>query len=144
MLARIYNHPGCIVATPIEMPIDPVEGIPLEMPLVHFYGHLTPSVNADLYKVLVKELAQTGEQEKLCSMLKGVLKSKPDVDVVKLQKSGGVVSRNSKVRQKSRSYRIRVLYHQFNTEEQLAALEAEKMILEERKKLKAAGVIGIG
>ncbi|CAL5406785.1 unnamed protein product [Camellia sinensis] len=28
--------------------------------------------------------------------------------------------------------------------EQLAALEAEKMILEERKKLKAAGVIGIG
>ncbi|XP_028108240.1 LRR receptor-like serine/threonine-protein kinase ERL1 isoform X3 [Camellia sinensis] len=29
-------------------------------------------------------------------------------------------------------------------EEQLAALEAEKMILEERKKLKAAGVIGIG
>ncbi|KAI8007040.1 hypothetical protein LOK49_LG07G02875 [Camellia lanceoleosa] len=29
-------------------------------------------------------------QEKLCSMLKDVLKSKPDVDVVKLQKSGGV------------------------------------------------------
>ncbi|CAL5406122.1 unnamed protein product [Camellia sinensis] len=29
-----------------------------------------------------------------------------DVDVVKLQKSGGVVFRNSKVRQKSRSYRI--------------------------------------
>ncbi|XP_028094427.1 protein CLP1 homolog isoform X2 [Camellia sinensis] len=145
--------PGCIAATPIEMPIDPVEGIPLEMPLVHFYGHTTPSVNADLYKVLAKELAQTLErqfagnaesraagmvintmgwieglgyklllqaidtfnvnvvlvlgQEKLCSMLKDVLKSKPDVDVVKLQKSGGVVSRNSKVRQKSRSYRIR-------------------------------------
>ncbi|KAL7221296.1 hypothetical protein ACSBR1_023279 [Camellia fascicularis] len=145
--------PGCVAATPIEMPIDPVEGIPLEMPLVHFYGHTTPSVNADLYKVLVKELAQTLErqfagnaesqaagmvintmgwieglgyklllqaidtfnvnvvlvlgQEKLCSMLKGVLKSKPDVDVVKLQKSGGVVSRNSKVRQKSRNYRIR-------------------------------------
>ncbi|KAF5952976.1 synaptotagmin-5-like [Camellia sinensis] len=37
---------------------------------------------------------------------------------------------------------VKVLYHQFNTEEQLAALEAEKMILEERKKLKAAGVIG--
>ncbi|KAI8007044.1 hypothetical protein LOK49_LG07G02871 [Camellia lanceoleosa] len=45
--------------------------------------------------------------EKLCSKLKVVLKSKPDVDVVKLQKSGGVVSRNSKVRQQSRSYRIR-------------------------------------
>ncbi|KAL7216505.1 hypothetical protein ACSBR1_028447 [Camellia fascicularis] len=52
-------------------------------------------------------------QEKLCSMLKDVLKSKPDVDVdvVKLQKSGGVVSRNSKVRQKSRSYRIREYFY---------------------------------
>ncbi|CAL5369955.1 unnamed protein product [Camellia sinensis] len=44
--------------------------------------------------------------EKLCSMLKDVLKSKPNVDVVKHQKSGGVVSRNAKVRQKARSYRI--------------------------------------
>nr|ACJ85790.1 unknown [Medicago truncatula] len=37
---------------------------------------------------------------------------------------------------------VKVLYYQFNKEEQLAALEAEKAILEERKKLKAAGVIG--
>lgn len=35
-----------------------------------------------------------------------------------------------------------MLYHEFNKEEQLAALEAEKVILEERKKLKAEGVIG--
>lgn len=41
-------------------------------------------------------------------MLKDVLKNKPNVDVVKLQKSGGVVSRNAKYRQKARSYRIRV------------------------------------
>lgn len=41
-------------------------------------------------------------------MLKAVAKSKPNVDVVKLQKSGGVVSRNAKYRQKSRGYRIRV------------------------------------
>lgn len=41
-------------------------------------------------------------------MLKDVLKSKPNVDVVKLQKSGGVVSRNAKVRQKARGHRIRV------------------------------------
>lgn len=34
--------PGCIAATPIEMPIDPVEGIPLEIPLVYFFGHTTP------------------------------------------------------------------------------------------------------
>lgn len=37
---------------------------------------------------------------------------------------------------------FQVLYYQFNKEEQLAALEAEKAILEERKKMKAAGVIG--
>jgi hypothetical protein len=37
---------------------------------------------------------------------------------------------------------FQVFYYQFNKEEQLAALEAEKAILEERKKLKAAGVIG--
>ncbi|GAB4858952.1 Protein CLP1 [Ancistrocladus abbreviatus] len=149
--------PGCIAATPIEMPIDPVEGIPLEMPLVYFYGHTSPSVNVDLYKVLVTELAQTLEkqfsgnaesraagmvintmgwidgtgyelllhaidtfnadvllvlgQEKLCSMLKEVHRSKPKVDVVKLQRSGGVVSRNSKYRQRSRGYRIREYFY---------------------------------
>ncbi|WVY92504.1 hypothetical protein V8G54_031592 [Vigna mungo] len=149
--------PGCIAATPIEMPIDPVEGIPLEMPLVYFYGHATPSNNVELYKVLVKELSGmierqfTGNaesrasgmvintmgwiegvgydlllhairtfkanvvlvlgQEKLCSMLKDVLKSEPKVDVVKLQRSGGVVSRNAKVRQKARSYRIREYFY---------------------------------
>ncbi|GKU97072.1 hypothetical protein SLEP1_g10256 [Rubroshorea leprosula] len=149
--------PGCIAATPIELPIDPVEGIPLEMPLVYFYGHTTPSNNVDLYKTLVNELAQMLEtqfsrnaesqaagmvintmgwiegtgyelllhaidtfkanvvlvlgQEKLFSMLKSVAKSKPNVDVVKLQKSGGVVSRNAKVRQKARSYRIREYFY---------------------------------
>lgn len=41
-------------------------------------------------------------------MLRDVLKSKANVDVVKLQKSGGVVSRNAKVRQKARGSRIRV------------------------------------
>ncbi|PIA62508.1 hypothetical protein AQUCO_00200490v1 [Aquilegia coerulea] len=150
--------PGCVAATPIEMPIDPVEGIPLEMPLVFYYGHTTPSVNADLYKMLVKELAGTLErqfsgnaearaagmvintmgwiegvgyelllhaidtfnadvvlvigQEKLCSMLKkDVLKTKPNVDVVKLQKSGGVVSRNPHARKKARNHRIREYFY---------------------------------
>ncbi|KAK4354062.1 hypothetical protein RND71_026256 [Anisodus tanguticus] len=37
---------------------------------------------------------------------------------------------------------VKVLYHEFNKEEQLAALETEKKILEERKRLKAEGVIG--
>ncbi|KAL7150860.1 hypothetical protein ABFS83_05G142400 [Erythranthe nasuta] len=149
--------PGCISATPIELPIDPVEGIPLDMPLVYFHGHVTPSANVELYKVLVKELSQTLEkqftgnvesraagmvintmgwiegvgyelllhaidtlnatvvlvlgQEKLWSMLKDVLKNKANVDVVKLQKSGGVVSRNAKVRQKSRAFRIREYFY---------------------------------
>ncbi|KAK3004313.1 hypothetical protein RJ639_018864 [Escallonia herrerae] len=130
--------PGCIAATPIEMPIDSVEGIPLEMPLVYYYGQVSPSLNADLYKVLVKELAQTlerqfagnaesraagmvintmgwiegvGYEEKLCSMLKDVLKSKPGVDVVKLQKSGGVVSRSGKVRNIARKSRIREYFY---------------------------------
>ncbi|XP_055808373.1 calcium-dependent lipid-binding protein-like isoform X2 [Solanum dulcamara] len=37
---------------------------------------------------------------------------------------------------------IKILYHEFNKEEQLAAVEQEKRITEERKQLKAAGVIG--
>ena len=43
-------------------------------------------------------------------MLREVLKGEPKVDVVKLQRSGGVVTRNAKYRQKARSYRIRVKY----------------------------------
>lgn len=150
--------PGSISATPIELPIDPVEGVPLEMPLVYFFGHVTPSNNVELYKVLVKELALTLErqfsgnaestaagmvintmgwidgvgyellqhsidtfkanvvlvlgQEKLFSMLKkDVLKVNPNVDVVKLQRSGGVVSRNQKYRQKFRSLRMREYFY---------------------------------
>lgn len=37
---------------------------------------------------------------------------------------------------------VKVVYHQFNKEEQMAALEEEKRILEERKRLKEEGVIG--
>lgn len=37
---------------------------------------------------------------------------------------------------------LQVFYHEFSKEEQLAALEVEKKIVEERKKLKEAGVIG--
>lgn len=50
-------------------------------------------------------------QEKLFSMLKkDVSKNNPSVDVVKLQRSGGVVSRNAKFRQRTRSYRTRVTH----------------------------------
>nr|XP_025887004.1 synaptotagmin-5-like isoform X1 [Solanum lycopersicum] len=37
---------------------------------------------------------------------------------------------------------VKVLYHEFNKEEQLAAVDREKQIVEERKRLKAEGVIG--
>lgn len=154
--------PGCVAATPIEMPIDPIEGIPLEMPIVYFYGHTTPSGNPGLYKAVVKELARTLElqfagnadsraagmvintmgwvegvgyelllqaidtfnanvvlvlgQEKLCSMLKDVLKGKANVDIVKLHKSGGVVPRNSKYRQRMRIFRTREYFYGLTSE----------------------------
>ena len=41
--------PGCISATPIEKPIDIVDGIPLEMPLVYFYGHPNPRYLSTLF-----------------------------------------------------------------------------------------------
>ncbi|EEF50419.1 calcium lipid binding protein, putative [Ricinus communis] len=55
----------------------------------------------------------------------------PALDMLKIKdkKDGGTLT-------------IKVLYHAFNKEEQLAALEEEKRIIEERKKLKEAGVIG--
>lgn len=66
-------------------------------------------------------------------MLKDVLKSKPNVDVVKLQKSGGVVSRNPKVRQKARGLRIRVMTTLLEIKAKLASALTELMdILLER------------
>ncbi|KAG1674622.1 hypothetical protein FOA52_001871 [Chlamydomonas sp. UWO 241] len=54
--------PGCLAATPIEVPIDVEDGYPLEMPLVYFFGHATPSDNPELYKFLVDRLAAVLEQ----------------------------------------------------------------------------------
>jgi hypothetical protein len=47
-------------------------------------------------------------------MLKDAVQSKPNIDVVKLHKSEGVVLRNSKYRQKTRSFRIKVNFIFFN------------------------------
>lgn len=49
--------PGIIGAVPIEAPVDIEEGPPLEVPLIYYYGHVTPTVNADLYRHLVECLA---------------------------------------------------------------------------------------
>ncbi|KAH0872203.1 hypothetical protein HID58_069565 [Brassica napus] len=88
--------PGSVAATPIETPLDPVVGFPLDMPLVYYYGHTKPGTNVELYKAT----------EKLYSKLKHVLSSKSNVDVVKLHKSGGVVAKNSEFRKTARSCRI--------------------------------------
>ena len=49
--------PGSIGATPIEAPIDIEEGLPVEVPLVYFFGHATPADHSELYKLLVDRLA---------------------------------------------------------------------------------------
>jgi len=49
-------------------------------------------------------------QEKLFSRLKDVLRSKSNVDVVKLHKSGGVVARVKEVRKRSRNFKIQVKF----------------------------------
>ncbi|KAM1428816.1 hypothetical protein ACFX2I_045080 [Malus domestica] len=68
--------------------------------------HAIDTFNANVVLVLGQD-----RHEKLWSMIRNVLKNKPGVDVVKLQKSGGVVSRNAKFRQKSRSHRIREYFY---------------------------------
>ena len=49
--------PGSIAATPVEAPVDVEEGLPVEVPLVYFYGHVSPADNPELYKFLVDRLA---------------------------------------------------------------------------------------
>jgi hypothetical protein len=49
-------------------------------------------------------------------MLKDVLKGKPNVDIVKLHKSGGVVPRNSKYRQRMRIYRTQEYFYGLTNE----------------------------
>lgn len=49
--------PGSICASPVEAPIDIEDGLPVEIPIVFYYGHTTPEVNPELYKYLVERLA---------------------------------------------------------------------------------------
>ena len=49
--------PGSIAATPVEAPVDIEEGMPVEVPLVYYYGHVSPADNPELYKFLVERLA---------------------------------------------------------------------------------------
>lgn len=49
--------PGCLAAAPVETPIDVEEGYPVQVPLVFFYGHATPSDAPELYRYLVDRMA---------------------------------------------------------------------------------------
>ncbi|GBF95017.1 hypothetical protein Rsub_07518 [Raphidocelis subcapitata] len=49
--------PGCLAATPVETPIDVEEGYPVQVPLVFYYGHVTPSDAPELYQYLVDRVA---------------------------------------------------------------------------------------
>ena len=57
--------PGSICATPVEGPVDVEDGLPLEIPIVFYYGHTTPEVNPELYKYLVERLATLLHQRTL-------------------------------------------------------------------------------
>ena len=49
--------PGTIGAVPVERNIDVEGGLSSNSPLVYFFGHVTPSENAKLYRTLVTRLA---------------------------------------------------------------------------------------
>ena len=49
--------PGSICATPVEGPIDVEEGMPIDLPLVFYYGHQTPTENPELYRALVQRMS---------------------------------------------------------------------------------------
>jgi len=49
--------PGSVSAAVLEAPVDIEEGIPLEAPLVFYYGDISPSDNPQLYRHLVEQLA---------------------------------------------------------------------------------------
>ena len=49
--------PGSVGATPVESPIDIEEGLPVEVPLVYFFGSPSPTDNLVLYRYIVERLA---------------------------------------------------------------------------------------
>ena len=54
--------PGTVAATLIERPIEPVEGIPLDAPLIYYYGASSPSDNPEHFTYLQEKLAQVRNQ----------------------------------------------------------------------------------
>ncbi|XP_039121361.1 protein CLP1 homolog isoform X2 [Dioscorea cayenensis subsp. rotundata] len=58
---RSVTIPGRIAATPVEMPIDAVERIPLETPIVYFYGHTSRGLAKELSRTLERQLSSNAE-----------------------------------------------------------------------------------
>ncbi|KAL0670070.1 hypothetical protein Bca4012_032774 [Brassica carinata] len=126
--------PGTIAATSVEMPVDPVEGLPLHKALVHYFGHTTATNNLKLYKYLVEELARELEVEfaikaesrrsgmvidtmgwtsglgyqetELVYDLNKAFKFKKNVQILNLERSSGVFSRYSDFRKMLRNNSI--------------------------------------
>eukprot|EP00891_Asterochloris_glomerata_P007429 jgi/Astpho2/7429/e_gw1.00114.56.1_t len=140
--------PGSVGATPVESPIDIEEGLPVEVPLVYFFGSPSPTDNLALYRYIVERLAAVLNkraslsppagasgmvintmgfidgagydlllhsiealkadvvlvlgQDRLFSQLQSALRSQQHISVVKLPKSGGVVTRPSSYRRQAR------------------------------------------
>eukprot|EP00877_Chromochloris_zofingiensis_P009318 jgi/Chrzof1/463/Cz01g16220.t1 len=154
--------PGCLAATPIEVPIDIEEGYPIQVPLVYYYGNTSPADAPELYKFLLErlssvldrraerspEVAAAGmvinafgwfeglghelllyaiqsmkvdvvvvmEQDRLYSQLSSQTKSWQgsmgrSVEVVKLNKSGGVVDRDTEARKTARVSRVHEYFY---------------------------------
>lgn len=49
--------PGTMSAVPIQLPVTVEDGYPLDIPLVYFFGHITPTDNSTYYKFLVERMA---------------------------------------------------------------------------------------
>ena len=49
--------PGSVSATPVEGPIDIEEGMPIDLPLVFYFGHQTPTDNPELYRAIVEQIS---------------------------------------------------------------------------------------
>ncbi|EOA18072.1 hypothetical protein CARUB_v10006519mg [Capsella rubella] len=84
--------PGTVSATPVEMPVDPVEGFPLDKAIVHYFGHTSPSINLRLY-------------------LKKDLKFKKNLQFLNLEMSAGVFTRSSHFRKTLRNYSIQNYFY---------------------------------
>ncbi|MCO5589283.1 hypothetical protein L7F22_043249 [Adiantum nelumboides] len=149
--------PGTLASTFVDEPVDPVNGISLEAPLVYFYGHTSPKGNPDLYKSFVKELAHASVsllkkypkeqsagilintmgwvkdlgyellldaiesfnadvilvlgQKDLHRNLQSEFEGRPGMDVLYICKSEGVVVRDQRLRQWTRSSKIKEYFY---------------------------------